>query len=106
MADTAVEAVMDIVTDLGGSGSPRTVVEALGLLREAIGAISDDIEAAVDAWLDDHPEATTTVQDGAITHAKLHSDVAGELARTRYYLDTVTIDGTQQLAVMDAGPTN
>ena len=30
---------------------------------------------AVDDWLDDHPEATTTVQDGSITIAKLASDV-------------------------------
>lgn len=29
------------------------------------------IEAAVSDWLDDHPEATTTVEDGSITKAKL-----------------------------------
>lgn len=29
----------------------------------------------VAAWLDDHPEATTTVQDGSITTAKLANDV-------------------------------
>lgn len=29
-------------------------------------------EAVITEWLDDHPEATTTVQDGAITTAKLH----------------------------------
>lgn len=32
---------------------------------------------AVSAWLDDHPEATTTVQDGAITKAKLDSNLQG-----------------------------
>lgn len=31
----------------------------------------DGIEDAVGDWLNDHPEATTTVQDGAITEAKL-----------------------------------
>lgn len=31
--------------------------------------------AAVSDWLDDHPEATTTVEDGSVTLAKLHSDV-------------------------------
>lgn len=30
---------------------------------------------AVTAWLDAHPEATTTVQDGAITRAKLDADL-------------------------------
>ena len=29
------------------------------------------IEAKVEEWLDAHPEATTTVQDGAITNAKI-----------------------------------
>ena len=33
------------------------------------------IETAVDAWLDDHPEATTTVLDGAITIPKLNDSV-------------------------------
>ena len=33
------------------------------------------IEQAVDDYLDAHPEATTTVQDGSITEAKLASDV-------------------------------
>ena len=34
------------------------------------------ITAAVDAWLDDHPEATTTVEDGSITYAKLATALA------------------------------
>lgn len=37
----------------------------------------DKIAAAVDDWLDDHPEATTTVQDGSITKAKLDSNLQG-----------------------------
>ena len=41
--------------------------------ESALGALPTDeqVQEAVDAWLDDHPEATTTVQDGAITTAKL-----------------------------------
>lgn len=34
-----------------------------------------DIADAVDDWLDEHPEATTTVQDDSITTAKLASDL-------------------------------
>ena len=33
------------------------------------------IASAVDDWLDDHPEATTTVEDGAISRAKLNADL-------------------------------
>ena len=37
------------------------------------GASLEEIQAAVDAWLDEHPEATTTVQDGSILPVKLDS---------------------------------
>lgn len=35
------------------------------------------VDEAVSDWLDEHPEATTTVQDGAITYAKLDSNLKG-----------------------------
>ena len=35
----------------------------------------EQVDSAVNNWLDDHPEATTTVQDGAITRAKLDADL-------------------------------
>lgn len=41
------------------------------------GLSDDTVEQAVASWLDDHPEATTTVQDGAITKAKLDSSLKG-----------------------------
>ena len=40
----------------------------------------EDVAEAVDDWLDEHPEATTTVQDGSITEEKLASDVTEILA--------------------------
>ena len=39
------------------------------------GFSSTDVTNAVNAWLVAHPEATTTVEDGAITLAKLNSDI-------------------------------
>jgi len=38
------------------------------------------VETAVNEWLNDHPEATTTVQDGSITKAKLANDVLMEVS--------------------------
>ena len=35
----------------------------------------EEIKQDVEDWLDDHPEATTTVQDGAITKAKLNASL-------------------------------
>lgn len=37
------------------------------------------ITEAVEGWLDDHPEASTTVEDGSITKAKLDSNLAGAI---------------------------
>lgn len=38
------------------------------------------VTSAVDAWLDDHPEATTTVEDGSISEAKLDNNLKGVVA--------------------------
>lgn len=43
------------------------------------------IEESVDSWLDDHPEATTTVEDGSITAAKLNDDLVATVAETKSY---------------------
>ena len=59
MADIAMTAAL--AKALGGGGEVDPAV----------------IEGAVNDWLDDHPEATTTVQDGSITKAKLDSDLQG-----------------------------
>lgn len=51
----------------------------VALIKSMSGADPAVIEEAVQDWLDDHPEATTTVQDGSITEAKLAQDVLAEL---------------------------
>lgn len=51
----------------------------VALIKSMSGADPAVIEQAVQDWLNDHPEATTTVQDGSITEAKLAQDVLAEL---------------------------
>lgn len=70
------------------------VVDYLNKYGEDLGVLADEYKALVDyvnnyfdegmpdviqeyvnEWLDEHPEATTTVQDGAITYAKLDSNL-------------------------------
>lgn len=49
-------------------------------LIKALGGVEPSaITSAVNDWLDDHPEATTTVQDGSITYAKLATALAALL---------------------------
>lgn len=77
MDETAVPVVGEIISNLGGTMTAETLVPALEELKDVIGTGIADPEVvaeAVDAWLDEHPEATTTVQDGSITYAKLASD--------------------------------
>lgn len=50
---------------------------AVGLIKALGSPDPTVIEGAVADWLDDHPEATTTVQDGSITKAKLDSNLQG-----------------------------
>lgn len=48
------------------------------------GPTDAQVTTAVDAWLDDHPEATTTVEDGSITNAKLASSFVTPGAASAY----------------------
>ena len=48
----------------------------MGFEWAQVGTPTDaQVDSAVSDWLDDHPEATTTVQDGAITYAKFNNAV-------------------------------
>ena len=60
---------------MAGTGKIVALIKAL-----APGVDPSVIEQAVTDWLDDHPEATTTVEDGSITEEKLASDVLADLA--------------------------
>ncbi len=77
MADTAVETIGEIIANLGGTMTATTVVPALDELKDLLG--EGGITDAVNAWLEDHPEATTTVEDGSITAAKFAEGVFGVL---------------------------
>lgn len=57
----------------GTDGVARLDIEAID------GVIAGDIAPAVIDWLDEHPEATTTVQNGAITKAKINTAFLPEI---------------------------
>ena len=65
----------------------------IGLIKAlAPGVDPEIIEQAVMDWLDDHPEATTTVQDGSITEAKLAQDVLAELGEIEELKEAIEND--------------
>ena len=47
----------------------------------------EQVAAAVETWLEAHPEATTTVQDGSITEEKLSESLAGKIEDAGYVYD-------------------
>ena len=52
----------------------------IALIKGLGGKPTDEqVTTAVDAWLDAHPEATTTVEDGAISYQKLDSTLKGKM---------------------------
>lgn len=59
----------------------QDAVDAAEVIVEVIGDgdPSEVIGEHVDAWLDNHPEATTTVEDGAITAPKINSTLWDKL---------------------------
>lgn len=78
-----------------------------GLIKAlAPGVDPDVIEQAVTDWLDDHPEATTTVQDGSITEEKLAQDVLADLAEIpslKEAIENVLVNGTgEQVTLTNA----
>lgn len=60
-------------------------------LIQAMGGGADPavIESAVQDWLDDHPEATTTVADGSITEQKLAAAVAAKINQVSQLSDEI-----------------
>ena len=75
----------------------------------AVGLSPAEIKAEIDAWLDDHPEATTTVEDGAITYAKLNSslqgtvDEVGVLSNVVSDLQNATTANTESISDLQKG---
>ena len=97
--------------------SAEVIVEVIG-----DGDPSEVIGEHVDAWLDNHPEATTTVQDGAITAPKINNslwdkilvneEASGEVASFDDGADDVPVSSLKvalepvQLGSGDPSPTN
>lgn len=49
-------------------------------LQKRVDNLSPELQEYVNTWLEEHPEATTTVQDGAVTAAKLSAGLRAQIA--------------------------
>lgn len=78
-------------------------MENVGLMAALAGAMTkaptaEQVTTAVDAWLDDHPEATTTVQDSSITRAKLDADLKEKTDKAQHVDDLYYVTMSDNLA--------
>lgn len=55
------------------------VAEARAIAEQVQEIVDTAAETAVDNWLEEHPEATTTVQDGSITKEKLNESLRNKI---------------------------
>ncbi len=65
-----------------------------------------NIQTYVDNWLNEHPEASTTIQDGAVTVTKLDSDLKNKITSNAKYIfprnfGASVLDGDCNLIVVD-----
>ena len=108
MADTAVETVLGIIEQQGGTSTARTLVPALVDLGEIIaGGGGGDLPdgSVTTAKLADEAVTTGKIDDGAVTLAKLGSDVpiGGGGSQTSWYgtCSTAESTGTKVVACAD-----
>lgn len=78
----AKNAALNAVTDAEHAADDAE--EAASIAQTYADNIADPVNSLVTQWLDDHPEATTTVQDGAITTPKL-ADQAVNMDKTDFF---------------------
>lgn len=102
IGDNTYEIVDETARANAGSGTVKSVSVNGGTAVQPDTNGNVDIETttptdaqvgtAVDTWLDEHPEATTTVQDGSITSAKLASDVLTKIEAGGLKFDQVVVE--------------
>lgn len=91
-ADGKITKVKTVEAPSGGSDSSQNgdyVKTVNGVEPDENGNVDtsaptdEQVSTAVSAWLDEHPEATTTVEDGSITEEKLHPDLVDTLKKAK-----------------------
>ena len=79
------------LTQAGVAADAKATGDEISDLKEDLseyeGIFTADVDESVQNWLDEHPEATTTVEDGAITKAKLSSDIQADIDHVESTMD-------------------
>ena len=88
--------------ELGGvKNGGNVVINEDGTMNAPETEVTDEqVSSAVSDWLDEHPEATTSVQDGSISMEKLSSDVDERFVslEAEVFEERVTTDTTEGIS--------
>ena len=88
LADIEDEIDTKMTQPTGGTDGQALLIDENGQLYwGSIPTSASEMEEYVDNWLDDHPEATTTVEDGSISFQKLNSDMQSRVTHTISFTD-------------------
>ncbi|WP_305177771.1 hypothetical protein [Faecalibaculum rodentium] len=80
-----------------GKDVRSSIVAALTKLNNALVNFEPVVKAATEEYLDDHPEAVTSVQDGSISWAKLASAVQTRVTTTETTVSNILNGNTLML---------
>jgi len=69
-APADAKAVGDALAEKADADDLTAIDERVTVVEEYADIFTADVDESVQNWLDEHPEATTTVQDGSLTEAK------------------------------------
>lgn len=83
--------------DDGSAEEQSALSKAIALLNHTNSSVIETIDSYLDEnaaepihdWLDEHPEATTTVQDGAISENKLETTLKNKINLNMIYLENI-----------------
>lgn len=84
---------------MGVKENRDVVSKIIAALNETQAYQESVIRDQVDDWLDDHPEATTSVEDGAISYAKLDSSLQGSITDVGTIKDGITAMLTTEIVL-------
>ena len=93
---TSIE-IDDTLTVEGAAADAKATGDAIANIHMPEPS-EEQIAEAVTAWLNAHPEATTTVEDGSITYAKLNSAVSEDIVGAKNALSVIEIVNQTPLA--------
>ena len=101
--ESAIPAVDSTLSTQGAAADAKIVGDELTNVKADLAEYEQiftaDVDESVSNWLNEHPEATTTVQDGSLTEAKFTDDLKDQILSTN--IDSINVSAYKTLNFSD-----